>query len=150
MKVLDIPYKGAAPVMQALLSKEIDMAFVPLAPSVIDMIKTGKIKAIGVANSQRNPYLPGVQTLSEGKYLKNFVYRAWAGVFVPRTVPEATARTLSKHLGEIVASDEFQKFLQDGAALPVKALTLDEANSYYQAETNKFKAIASHIDLTPQ
>lgn len=150
IKVLDVPYKGAAPVIQALLSKEIDMAFVPLAPSVIDLIKTGKIKAIGVANLQRNPNLPGVPTLSEGKTVKNFVYSVWAGVFVPRTVPEATAQTLSRHLGEIVSSDEFQKFLQDSAALPVKALTLEQANSFYQAEIVKFKSIATRIDLTPQ
>jgi tripartite-type tricarboxylate transporter receptor subunit TctC len=150
IKVLDVPYKGAAPVIQALLSKEIDMAFVPLAPSVIEMIKTGKIKAIGVANTQRNPNLPNVPTLSEGKHLKNFVYSAWAGVFVPRAVPEATALSLSKLLGEIVSSDEYQKFLQEAAALPVKALTLEQANSYYLAETNKFKSIASRIELTPQ
>jgi tripartite-type tricarboxylate transporter receptor subunit TctC len=150
VKVLDVPYKGAAPVIQALLSKEIDMAFVPLAPSVIDLIKTGKLKAIGVANTQRNPYLPGVPTLSEGKHVKNFVYSVWAGVFVPRAVPEPTVQALSKHLGEIVASDEFQKFLQDAAALPVKALTLDQANGYYQAEANKFRSIATRIDLTPQ
>jgi tripartite-type tricarboxylate transporter receptor subunit TctC len=150
VKVLDVPYKGAAPVIQALLSKEIDMAFVPLAASVIDLIKTGKIKAIGVANTQRNPYLPDVPTLSEGRHLKNFVYSAWAGVFVPRAVPEATTQALSKHLGEIVSSDEFQKFLQDSAALPVKALTLDQAGNYYLAETSKFKSIASRINLTPQ
>lgn len=150
IKLLDVPYKGAAPVIQALLSKEIDMAFVPLAPSVIEMIKTGKIKAIGVANTQRNPNLPDVPTLGEGKYLKNFVYSAWAGVFIPRTVPEPTAQALARHLGEIVSSEEYQKFLQEAAALPVKALTLDQANSYYQAETSKFKSIASRIGLSPQ
>jgi len=150
IKALDVPYKGAAPVIQALLSKEIDMAFVPLAPSVIEMIKTGKIKAIGVANTERNPNLPNVPTLNEGKHLRNFVYSAWAGVFIPRTVPEATALSLSKRLGEIVSSEEYQKFLQDAAALPVKALTLEQANSYYQAETAKFKSIASRIGLTPQ
>lgn len=67
IKALDVPYKGAAPVIQALLSKEIDMAFVPLAPSVIDLIKTGKIKAIGVANLQRNPNLPGVPHPQRGQ-----------------------------------------------------------------------------------
>lgn len=150
IKVLDVPYKGAAPVIQALLGKEIDMAFVPLAPSVIEMIKTGKIKAIGVANTQRNPNLPDVPTLGEGKHLKNFVYSAWAGVFIPRAVPEATAQSLSRHFGEIVSSEEYQKFLQEAAALPVKPLTLDQANSYYQAEASKFKSIASRIGLTPQ
>ena len=97
MPVLDVPYKGAAPVIQALLSQEIDMAFVPLAASVLELIRTGKIKAIGVASLKRNPYLPDVPTLSEGKHLKNFAYTAWAGVFVPTAVPEAASRSCRRN-----------------------------------------------------
>jgi tripartite-type tricarboxylate transporter receptor subunit TctC len=145
--VLDVPYRGAAPVMQGLLSKEIDMAFVPVAASVIDHIRSGRIKAIGVANNNRNPFLPEVPTLNEGRHLKNFVHSAWAGIFVPRTAPEPVVTQLSKSLGEIVAGDEFQKFLKESAALPVKALTPQEADAYYQAELVKFNQIAKKIGL---
>lgn len=148
--LLDIPYRGAAPVMQGLLSKEIDMAFVPLAASVIEHIRTGKIKVIGVANSKRNPFLPDVPTLNEGKYLKNFVYSAWAGIFIPKAAPEPVARQLAKDLGEIVAADEFQQFLKESAALPVRALTLQEADAYYLAEIEKFRQIAKKIKLEPK
>lgn len=150
LNLLDIPYKGAAPVMQGLLSREIDMAFVPLAASVIEHIRTGKIKAIGVANTQRNPYLADVPTLNEGKYLKNFVYSAWAGIFIPKAAPEPVARQLAKTLGEIVTTDEFQQFLRNSAALPVKALTPKEADAYYQAEINRFRQIAKTINLDPK
>jgi len=150
VKLLDVPYKGAAPVIQALLSQEIDMAFVPVAASVLELVRTGKIKAIGVANTKRNPHLPDVPSLSESKYLKNFVYSAWAAVFVPASVPEATAARLNKELSEIVRREEFVRFLQDSAGLPVEPMTLGQAATYYQAELDKFRRIAKAIKLEPQ
>lgn len=150
VRMLDVPYKGAAPVLQALLSKEIDMAFVPLAPSVLDFIRQGRIRPIGVTNLQRNPYLPDVPTLNEGRYLKDFVYSAWAAVFVPAATPEPAVRQLSRQIGEIVASDDFQRFLRDSAALPVQPLTLEQASSFYTAEMEKFRRIAKRSGLEPQ
>lgn len=150
VKLLDVPYKGAAPVMQALLSREIDMAFVPLAASVLELVRTGKIKAIGVANTRRNANLPDVPTLNEGKYLKNFVYSAWAGVFVSASVPEPVAAKLNKELAEIVKRDDFSKWLQESGALPVESMTLTQAASFYQGELDKFRRIAKTIKLEPQ
>jgi tripartite-type tricarboxylate transporter receptor subunit TctC len=148
--VIDVPYKGAAPVIQALLSGEIDMAFVPLAATVLDLVRTGKLRPIGVASVKRNPYLPDVPTLGEGKHLKDFVYVAWAGVFVPNSVPESVAAKLQRDLVEIVGRDEFVSFLRDSAALPVEPMTLTQAAAYYEAEIEKFRRIARATKLEPQ
>ncbi|CAN5375100.1 tripartite tricarboxylate transporter substrate binding protein [soil metagenome] len=150
VRLLDVPYKGAAPVIQALLSKEIDVAFVPLAPSVLELIRTGRIKALGVANSKRNPFLPQVASLSEGKYLKSFVYSAWAAIFVPVSVPEGVADRLARQLGAITASEDFQHFLRESAALPVEPMTLVQASTYMRDETEKFQRIAKLVKLEPQ
>lgn len=150
IQLLDVPYKGAAPVMQALLTREIDLAFVPLAPSVLDFIRQGKIRPVGVANVQRNPYLPEVPTLNETRHLKDFVYSAWAAVFVPAATPDATVRQLSKQLGELVSAPDFQQFLKDSAALPVKPMTLEEAAAFYGTELEKFRRIAKRSGIEPQ
>ncbi len=126
------------------------MAFVPLAPNVLELVRTGKIKAIGVANTKRNPFLAQVPTLSEGKYLKNFVYSAWAAVFIPASAPESTAARLGKDLAEIVKGDEFQRFLRDSAALPVEPMTLAQADAFYRQEIEKFRRIAKLVKLEPQ
>ena len=149
-RLMDVPYKGAAPVIQALLGREIDMAFVPLAPNVQELLRTGKIKAIGVANTRRNPYLPQVPTLNEGKVLKNFVYSAWAAVFIPASAPQATADRLGKALADIVKGEEFQRFLRDSAALPVEPMTLAQSAAFYQQEVDKFRRIAKLVKLEPQ
>lgn len=149
-RLVDVPYKGAAPVVQALLSREIDMAFVPLAPNVLELIRTGKIHAVGVANTTRNPFLPTLPTLSEGKYLRDFVYSAWAAIFVPAATPESVVASLSARLGEITSGPEFQGFLKEAAALPVKAMSPDEAAAFYATELAKFRRIARAVKLEPQ
>lgn len=150
VRLLDIPYKGAASVIQALLSREIDMAFVPVAANVLEHIRTGKIKAIGVANTKRNPYLHNVPTLNEGKYLKSFVYSAWAGIFIPSSVPEPVASKLNHQLAQLVRRDDFLRFLHESAALPVEPMTLGQATSFYQDELDKLRRIAKAIQLVPQ
>jgi len=149
-RLLDVPYKGAAPVVQALLSGEIDVAFIPVAANAIELIRTGKLKPIGVANAKRNPHLPNVPTLSEGKILRNFVYSAWAAVFVPMSVPEPVAAKLNARLAEIAKTDEFQRFLTESAALPVEPMTLAQAAAFYKAESEKFGRVAKAIKLEAQ
>jgi tripartite-type tricarboxylate transporter receptor subunit TctC len=149
-KLMSVPYKGAAPVIQALLTGEIDAGFAPLAASVLNLIETGRVKAVGIANTRRNPFLPNVPTLNEGKTLRQFAYSAWAGIFVPTAVPEAVTARLSHELGELVLGAEFQKFLADSAALPVEKMTLAQAASWYKAESEKYTRVAKAIGLEPQ
>jgi tripartite-type tricarboxylate transporter receptor subunit TctC len=148
--VLDVPYKGAAPVVQALLSREIDMAFVPLAASVVELIRTGKIRPVGVASLSRNPHLPQLSTLNEGKVLKNFAYTAWAGVFAPTSVPEAAVARVQKELVQIIAREDFLRFLKESAGLPITPMTLEQAADYYRNELEKFRRIAKAVKLEPQ
>jgi tripartite-type tricarboxylate transporter receptor subunit TctC len=117
---------------------------------VPELIRTGKILAVGVANTTRNPFLPTLPTLSEGKYLRDFVYSAWAAIFVPVATPEPVAASLSARLGEITSGSDFQGFLKDAAALPVKAMSTEEAAAFYAAELAKFRRIARAVKLVPQ
>lgn len=150
IRVLDVPYKGAAPVIQALLGNEIDMAFVPLAPNVLELVRQGKLKAIGSASSTRSPYLPNMPTLNEGKHLKQFVYSAWAALFIPASVPEPLAVRLNQSLVEVKKSEDYKRFLADSAALPDSPTTLVQAEAFYRGEMQKFRAIAKSVKLQAQ
>jgi len=150
IQLLDVPYKGASPVMTALLGQEIDLAFVPMAASVLDFIRSGRIKPVGVANLKRNPFLPNVPTLNEGKRVKDFAYSAWAGIFVPANVPEPVAAKLQAQLVPIVGREDFKRFLAESAALPIEPMNLQSATAYYRGELEKFRGIAKAINLKPQ
>jgi tripartite-type tricarboxylate transporter receptor subunit TctC len=151
VRVLDVPYKGAAPVTQALLSREIDFAFVPLSPATVDLIRTGRIKAIGVANSQRNSQLPNVRTLSEsGGKLGNFRHSVWAAIFCSGEVPEAVAKQVNEKVNTVLRGAEYQRFLVDSGALPVNPGSLSEHADFYRAQIQKLQTIAARSGITPQ
>jgi tripartite-type tricarboxylate transporter receptor subunit TctC len=94
--------------------------------------------------------LPNVPSLNEGKYLKNFVHNIWGGIFVPANVPDAVAVKLNKSITEVTQRDDFKRYLQDTAALPLQPMTLSEAASFYQSELEKVQRIARKINLEPQ
>ena len=59
--MVHVPYKGDAPLTQALLAGEVQVAFMPLA-GVLPHIRSGRLRAIGVSGGARSATLPDVPT----------------------------------------------------------------------------------------
>ena len=78
--MLHVPYKGDAPLSQALLAGEVQLAFMPLA-GVLPHIRSGRLRALGVSGTARSATLPDVPTLTEAGIL--FEFTGWLGVFAP-------------------------------------------------------------------
>src|SRR5947209_2409671 len=78
--MLHVPYKGDAPLNQALLAGEVQLAFMPLA-GVLSHIRSGRLRALGVSGTARSATLPEVPTLTEAGV--PFEFTGWLGVFAP-------------------------------------------------------------------
>jgi tripartite-type tricarboxylate transporter receptor subunit TctC len=99
-KFTHVPYRGAAPATVDLLSGQIDLGILN-APPLLEHIKTGKLRALGVASLQRTPQLPDVATLDE-QGLKGFNVVTWYGIGVPAGTPQPVIDKIA---------DAFQKSL---------------------------------------
>jgi tripartite-type tricarboxylate transporter receptor subunit TctC len=99
-KLIHVPYKGAAPATVDLLSGQIDLGILN-APPLLEHIKTGSLRALGVASLKRSNQLPDVPTLDE-LGLKGFNVVTWYGIAVPagtpRPIVDKLAETFSKSL----------------------------------------------------
>lgn len=80
-----IPYKGAAPANNALLTGEVDMGVMPLS-MVLNSIRAGRLRAMGILGAQRVPTLSDVPTLSESG-VPGVETDAWNGFFAPAKTP---------------------------------------------------------------
>ena len=67
VNILHVPYKGAAPALSAVMSKETELSFTTLPPAV-PLIKSGKVKAIAVTPARRAASLPEVPTIAESGF----------------------------------------------------------------------------------
>lgn len=80
-----IPYKGGAPAINDLLGGQVDASFQNIN-AVIQHINGGKLRALAVTSSQRNPLLPQVPTLGEAG-VGGVEVTSWQAVVAPRGLP---------------------------------------------------------------
>jgi len=103
-----IPYKGGAPSMVGLLSREVQALFTSI-PTALSQIKAGKVRALGVSISKRSNALPDVPSIAEAG-VPGYYAASWYGLLLPAGTPTAVVNTLSK---EIVAAMEVSA-IRDG------------------------------------
>jgi tripartite-type tricarboxylate transporter receptor subunit TctC len=149
-KLLEVPYKGIAPLATAVGGGEVDLAFVPLAGPILGMIQTGRIKAIAIASAQRHPLLPDLATLSENARFKNFEFGIWTGLFAPARTPDAVVARLSKAFHEWNDSPEFFALATAQGLRRLDSMTPQKAASFLRAESEKFINIAKTLNLVAQ
>jgi tripartite-type tricarboxylate transporter receptor subunit TctC len=84
--IVHVPYKGAGPMMQDLISGNVDLAFDGMGTSA-PQIKAGKLRALAVSTAKRSPLIPDVPTLTE-LGLADFDVTTWYAMWVPKGTPK--------------------------------------------------------------
>ena len=107
--VLHIPYKGQAPALNDLLGGHVDMMFAN-TPDVLPHVKSGKLRAIALANDARLESIPDVPTFKEAG-LDNMNSNSWYGVIVPSGTPAPIVEKLSAEFVRIVNLPEIRERL---------------------------------------
>lgn len=113
---LHVPYKGSAPGLADLIPGNVQLFFDSI-PSSLPHVKTGRIRAIGVASSQRSPAMPEVPAISES--LKGFEADSWFGLMMPAGTPREIILKVNAETSKILATQEVKDRLlsQGGVAV---------------------------------
>lgn len=105
--IVHVPYKGGAPLQQALLSGEVHAMFAS-PNATLDYIRGGKLRALATYAPERVPQLPDVPTYAEEGF-EGLEMNVWFGIFAPSGTPEPILDTLADHIDRLVDDPEFQK-----------------------------------------
>jgi tripartite-type tricarboxylate transporter receptor subunit TctC len=111
VKFLHVPYRGDAPVINALLGGEIDFAFAT-PTQVIANVAAGKFRALATTAAVRASQLPNVPTLQEALALKDFDVRTWFALAGPAGLPASLTARLNDALRKALASADVRKGLK--------------------------------------
>ena len=117
IKVVQIPYKGGAPSVQAILSGEVAYSFLSNA-TLKGQIQAGRIIPLAVTGNKRNPELPNVPTMIESGY-PDFEAYAWIGVFAPTGTPDSIIQKLNKSFVQVIKDPAINKKLFESGVEPI-------------------------------
>lgn len=99
IKIVGVSYKGGPQRDMAVMSGEVHMGFTPPI-SLVPLIKTGKVRALGVTSKERVSAMPDVPSIAEAG-LPGYESNGWNGVLAPAKTPQAIINQL--HTGIVKA-----------------------------------------------
>jgi len=105
-----IPSKGAAPALQDLMARGIDMSTCSL-PEAATLKDAGKVRPLAIMADEKDPKFPEVPTLKELGI--DWTCGAWRGIAAPKGTPAEIVAVLEKAIEKVVKSDEFIKFMKN-------------------------------------
>lgn len=101
-----VPYRGGAPAVTDVLGNQVPIFFGSL-PSLLEHIRSGKLRPLAVASAARSPLLPDVPTISES--LPGFESDLWVAMYAPKGVPQEVVDTLSKAIATALQDPDLIK-----------------------------------------
>lgn len=133
-----VPYKGGGLAVSGLVAGHVQFSFAT-APSVIALIKAGRLRALGVTTPTRFAGLPEVPTLSEA-ILPGFEASNWYAFFAPARTPTDIVQKLNHEIHQATVQPEILKNLIEQGMEPILS-TPSEQREFIRAEITKWSAL---------
>jgi tripartite-type tricarboxylate transporter receptor subunit TctC len=125
VNMVDVSYRGAAPMLTDLLGGQIQVAFDNLSGS-IEHIRAGQLRALAVTTSARSPALSDIPTLSE--FLPGLEASSWIAIGAPKNTPAEIIDKINREINAGLADPKIVARLADlgGTAFTVSPVDLDK------------------------
>lgn len=130
MEGVHIPYKGTPEVVNALISGDIDFAFVPIT-TALPFIRNGKLTALALGSATRTPLLPDVPTTEEAG-VPGSAHNEWIGLYTRAGTPPNIVRRLNLEVTKVLKSPAMNERLLTVGATPAPT-TPEETDAYVKA-----------------
>jgi tripartite-type tricarboxylate transporter receptor subunit TctC len=146
--IVHIPYRGTAPATQDVAAGTVDMIFAAL-PSVLPLVRGGKLRALAVTPARRSRVAPDVPTIAEagaGLGLEKYEVTPWFGVFAPGTTPADVQERLATAVRQTVGDAAVAESLAKQGAEPLTN-TPAEFRQHLQAEIARWAGVVKFANV---
>jgi len=143
--MVHIPYKGAAPAMQDLLSGVVELSFESSLTNTVANYNSGRLKVLATTGSKRVPILNNIPTVAESGY-PGFVAQGWFGFFGPAGLPPAITKRLNELATNMLRDKTVvEKF--DNLGIQADPLTPEQFVKFLQEQDRIWAATAKGLNL---
>jgi tripartite-type tricarboxylate transporter receptor subunit TctC len=143
-----VPFNGAVAGVTAVLGGHVEMMFAT-TPSVVALVKSGKLRALATTSPQRIPALPEVPTLAELGH-PGVSVRDWHGLVAPAGISRAAVERLSAAVGKVLAMEGVQQRLAGAGLDTVTVSGPAEFGGFMTEEMARWSAVIGKGGITAQ
>jgi tripartite-type tricarboxylate transporter receptor subunit TctC len=141
-----VPYRGGALALTDLLAGQIQLMFEPVV-EVIEQVRAGKVRALGVTTVKRSALLPDVPTIAES--LPGYEITGWNGLLAPAATPSDIITRLNRATDEALHSSAVREKLAEQGSEPAGG-TPAEFGAFLDSELIKWKKLVEISGATVQ
>jgi tripartite-type tricarboxylate transporter receptor subunit TctC len=142
-----VPYKGGAPSISDLLGGQLDVVFSNF-PESIAQVKAGKLRALAIASSARDPAVPDVPTTAEAG-MPALLVENWTAMTVPATTPDAIVARLGDEVVKIMNTPEIRERAR-AQGFRVDARGPDAFAAFLAGEVARWAAVIKAANITAE
>ena len=141
-----VPYRGGAPAAADLLAGRIELSFAP-AVEVLDPVRGGALRVLGLTIPRRMGVLPGVQAIA--KMLPGYELSNWLALFAPVETPAAVVERFSRETVELARGPAMRERLE-GLALDAAGSITAELAAFQAAEIPRWAELVRLSGTRPE
>jgi tripartite-type tricarboxylate transporter receptor subunit TctC len=145
--MLHVPYKGDAQVGPALVSGEVQAAFLPPS-AIVAHVKSGRLRALAVTSSGRASALPEVPSIIEAGFPKA-EYAGWLGILAPAQTPRDTIQQIQRDIAGVLSQPDMKERLPPLGYEPV-GTTPEQFEARYKADIAVFAKLIQDARIPMQ
>ncbi|KAI3594979.1 BUG/TctC family periplasmic protein [Cupriavidus sp. U2] len=137
--MVHFPYRGSGPALTDLSGGTMQVMFDNL-PSSMQLIKSGKLKALAVTSARPSPALPGVPTVAQAANLPGFEASSWFGLLAPAGTPPEIIHRIQQEVARSLNTPAVRERLMAQGADPV-GNTPEQFAALIRSETTKWAKV---------
>lgn len=143
IKMVHVPYKGAAPAFIDLMSGQVDLMFANIV-GVLPLVKSGKVRAIAISSAKPSAIVPGVASVAS--VFPEFDMTGWMGIFAPAGTPDEVIASINRDFSWALNLPETRRYLSDQGA-EVVAEGPHELAAFVRKESALFEKIINKAGI---
>lgn len=142
-----VPYKGQGPAAQDLLAGHIQLMFDSFN-SASPNIKSGRVRALGIASNKRHPDLPDLPTIQE-QGVNGYLTTIWVAFFLPAKTPQAIVDKQSAELVKVMQNPDVRESFSK-LCMQAASNTPDELGVLTKTELAKWTKVVKEANIKPE
>src|SRR5688572_8970431 len=148
VNIVHVPYKAFALALPDLLAGRITV-MVSNLPGLVDTVRSGRLRALGVTTLKRSPRLPEVPTIHESG-VPGFELTVWYGVMAPAAVPVPILNKIHADTVKALGMADLRLRLEQQGIDPGSSATREEFEEFVKSETTKWAKVVREANIPTQ